>query len=102
MKLLDAIQELEKNKAAELFFSDILDYVNSIKDGENEIFDINTLDLIEDSIVKCSEFLEKSKKACYASVTKLSNLEIKNETKRKRKVDGGAAAPKGKRGSKKV
>jgi hypothetical protein len=102
VKLLDAIQELEKNKASELFFSDILDYVNSIKDGENEIFDINTLDLIEDSIIKCSEFLEKNKKACYASVTKISNLEIKNETNRKRKVANRTAPPKGKRGSKKV
>ena len=101
MKLTEALQELEKNKASELFFSDIIDYVVSIKEGENEIFDINTLELIEDSIIKSLEFLEANKKDCYDKVTKISNLEIKHENP-KRKPTSRKASTKSKRGSKKV
>lgn len=102
MKLTEAIKELEKNKAAELFFSDIIDYVISIRDGENEIFDLRSLDLISSNIDKCLEFLESNKKTCYDAVDKISNLEIKNETRSRKKSVRGKTPPKSKRGDKKV
>jgi len=104
VKLTEAIKELEKNKAAELFFSDIIDYVSSIKDGENELFDITTLDIISSSLEECLKFLEDKKKSCYDNVNKISNLEIKNESKSraKRTTSTKKAAPKSKRRSKKV
>lgn len=104
MKLLDAIKNLEKNKAAELLFSDIIDYVNSIKDGDNELFDLRTLDLVESNIQECLKFLELKKKSCYDNVKKLSNLEIKDDTKNRstRKPPSGKTDTKSKRRSKKV
>ena len=102
MKLTEAIQSLEKNKASELFFSDIIDYVNSIKQGENEVFDLKTLDLIEDSINESIKFLEEKKKNCYDTVQKISNFEIKNGNTTRKKSSTKRAPAKSKRGSKKV
>ena len=101
MNVNQAIQELEKNKAAELFFSDIIDYVISVQNGENEVFDLRTLDLIQEDITNCLKFLEDRKKSCYDAVVKINKLEIKNDTT-KRKTSGKRGPQKRGGGSKKV
>ena len=85
MKLLEALKNIEKNKAGELFFSDILDYVRSIKDGENEVFDLVTLDLLSNFIESTEMYLEEMQKKCYNAVTELENSEIKSESNSKSK-----------------
>ena len=99
MNVNEAIQALEKNKAAELFFSDIIDYVISVQSGENEVFDLRTLDLIQEDISFCLKFLEDKKQTCYDEVIKINKLEIKNAT-RKRPVKKAPAKGRGR--SKKV
>ena len=68
-----------------MFFSDILDYVRSIKDGENEVFDLVTLDLLSSFIQDTETHLEEMQKRCYDAVSKLENSEIKSESNNKGK-----------------
>ena len=85
MKLIEALKNIEKNKAGELFFSDILDYVRSIKSGENEVFDLATLDLLSEFIEQTEKHLEDMQKKCYKAVNELENAEVKNASNSKGK-----------------
>ena len=84
MNVTEAIKKLEESKASELFFSDIIDYVTSIQNGDNEVFDLATLDLIQSNINATLEFLSIKKQESYDAVINIGKMEIQDGDKSKR------------------
>ena len=82
MKLKEAISELEKNKACELFYSEIIEYIISVREGDPEvIIELDTISLITKEIDSLIKYLDTHRKQCFNNVKSLQNLEIKNAVK---------------------
>jgi len=81
MNIKQVIYEIEKNKACELFYSEIIEYVQSINKGEPEVFDSDILPFIDEAVTSLINTLEEKRKTCYDTVINLQNIEIKNVRK---------------------
>jgi len=81
MNIKEAIYEIEKNKACELFFSEIIEYVQSISGGEVDVLDSDDLHYITESAKSLINSLEEKRKVCYDTVVNLQKMEIKNVSK---------------------
>jgi len=62
MNIKQAIYEIEKNKACELFYSEIIEYIQSVNEGEIEVLDSDVLPYITEAVNSLVNSLEEKRK----------------------------------------